>query len=190
MKVKFRISSIQVDLYYYDQIVASPVGSDCKVLKHSHLYGRMRCSIDNDRRTIIIENVTQRDTGLYKVYNNDIRRFYLNVTDQPTNVAIGENVTIDWFYSQQALTRTLRITHSNNGIMMNLPPNNEPQIVPAFRRRLFYSGDISRCYMSLTLLNIGKLDSGVYKIETIYGNTISGCKHLIVKGKYEVCVRM
>ncbi|KAL3879404.1 hypothetical protein ACJMK2_031702 [Sinanodonta woodiana] len=179
------------NLYYYDQIVV-PDLLICKVVIYPHLQDRLRCGIESNRYVIIIVNVTQRDIGLYTVATTiegrekASTRYYLNVTGQATNATIGENVMIDWSYSQQAINRTLRIIHSNIGIMMNLPPDNKPQIVPAFRNRLVYIGDVSRCYMSFTLINIRKSDSGVFKIETIHGTTVSGSKHIHVEGKHDV----
>ncbi|KAL3879429.1 hypothetical protein ACJMK2_031727, partial [Sinanodonta woodiana] len=184
VKIKFRKSAKLRKLYYYDEIVAT---SSCDVPKHSHLYGRLRCWIKGTKRFINIRNVTQRDIGLYTVVktnsgrNNGNTRFYLNITDQATTAIIGKNVTINWFYSQTAINRKLRIIHSNNGIMMNVLPNNDAHIVPSFQTRLLYSGNVSIGYMSVTLLNIGQADSGVYKIETIHGNSVYGSKRLIVQ---------
>ncbi|KAL3879405.1 hypothetical protein ACJMK2_031703 [Sinanodonta woodiana] len=179
------------NLYYYDQIVV-PDLLICKVVIHAHLNGRLRCGIESNIYFIIILNVTQRDIGLYTVATTiegrekASTRYYLNVTDKATSATIGENVTIDWSYSQQAINRTMRVIHSNNGIMMNLPPENKPHIVTAFRNRIVYIGDVSRCYISFTLINIRKSDSGVFKIETIHGTTVSGSKHILVEGKHDV----
>ncbi|KAL3879431.1 hypothetical protein ACJMK2_031729 [Sinanodonta woodiana] len=188
--MEIRNTSMLLNLYYYDHIIANLMM--CDVAVHSHLHGRFKCKNDRKKYVIIIQNVTQRDIGLYTVDSSNNRtskankRYYLNVTDQTTNAIIGENVNIDWFYSQHAINRTLRIIHSNNGIMMILPPNNKPQIVAAFRNRIVYSGDVSRGYISFTLLNIEQSDNGVFKIETIHGNTVSGCNHVIVKGMNDV----
>ncbi|KAL3879389.1 hypothetical protein ACJMK2_031687 [Sinanodonta woodiana] len=186
--MNFKKSSIQHSLYYYDQLVVENTLL-CNVAMHSHLHGRLRCRMDGNKHVIIIKNVTQRDVGLYTVVdtsnssNNVNNRYYLNVTDKTTKAITGENVTIDWFYSNQAINRTLRIIHPNNGIMMTLPANNTPQIVTAFRNRLIYRGDVARCYISLTLKNIGESDTGFYKIETLYGTSVSGWTHLRVRGK-------
>ncbi|KAK3592711.1 hypothetical protein CHS0354_037844 [Potamilus streckersoni] len=101
--------------------------------------------------------------------------------DKTTYATVGDNVTIAWYYNQQWLNRTIRVFHPKEEMMMLLSSTNIPEITSTFQHRLLYSGDVSRNYMSFTLLNVKELDTGFYSINTLQWNTIPGRKQLIVK---------
>ncbi|KAK3599195.1 hypothetical protein CHS0354_012799 [Potamilus streckersoni] len=94
---------------------------------------------------------------------------------------VGENVTIDWFYSRQWMHRTVRIIHPREGAMMVLQQFNKSTIRSDFHNRLLYRGNSPKSYMSFTLLDLRMSDAGIYTIETQHGNRIPGGKTLIVE---------
>ncbi|KAL3879434.1 hypothetical protein ACJMK2_031732 [Sinanodonta woodiana] len=183
-------------LQNYDLHGALLVGSTCSILTDSSLYGRLRCSAYDSGRmyTITIENISQRDAGLYKISHreNATGRCFFSIKESPTCAIVGENKTIGWFYNQQGIKRALRIIHPNQGVMMLVNQTNSPKIKSDFQHRLLYNGDILQSFMSFTLLNVTQSDAGSYIIETLHGNTIPGSKELnvevqrLVVGKSEV----
>ncbi|KAK3577014.1 hypothetical protein CHS0354_003077 [Potamilus streckersoni] len=174
--MRFSMLSEESRLYLYNQLVAVLDGPRCIVFTASPFYGRLRCTSDvfNEKIWLIIVSIAYIDAGLYKRITNgsESGRWFLSITDYPTSAFIGDNVTISWYYNQQGMNRTLRIIHPNEGVMMILQPSNNSTIKSNFKHRVLYSGDISRSYMSFTLMNISKSDTGVYTIETPHGNII------------------
>ncbi|KAL3879437.1 hypothetical protein ACJMK2_031735 [Sinanodonta woodiana] len=173
-------------LYNYDKLGAFLTGSPCSVLTDSFLFERLRCANDHSGSmyNITIENVSQRDAGLYKITagEKETEIYLFEIKDSPICAVVGDNLTFGWFYNQQGIQRTLRVIHPNQGIMLLLHQTNSPNIKHIFQHRILYSGDILQSYMSFTLLNVNLYDAGLYTIETLHGNTIPGSKELIVNG--------
>ncbi|KAL3879436.1 hypothetical protein ACJMK2_031734, partial [Sinanodonta woodiana] len=173
-------------LYNYDKLGAFLTGSPCSVLTDSFLFERLRCANDHSGSmyNITIENVSQRDAGLYKITAGDKETeiYLFDIKDSPICAVVGDNLTFGWFYNQQGIQRTLRVIHPNQGLMMLLHQTNSLKIKNIFHHRIQYSGDILQSYMSFTLLNVNLSDAGLYTIETLHGNTIPGSKELIVNG--------
>ncbi|KAK3599941.1 hypothetical protein CHS0354_012585 [Potamilus streckersoni] len=182
--LEFEKSSEISTLYHYEQIVAHLVEYDCAVWTNTQFYGRLSCTNDNSNKKnrIVIQNVTQRDVGLYKVVHDtkESRRRFLEIKDRPIFACIGENVRIGWFYKELGQGLTLRVLHPNKEVIMIKHPNNSLQIKNNFQQRVSDFGNMSN-YVSFTLLNVKSSDSGFYTIETLHGNIMSGQKQLIVQ---------
>ncbi|KAL3879360.1 hypothetical protein ACJMK2_031658 [Sinanodonta woodiana] len=185
ISIEFEKSAQHYTLYNYDKLGAFLDGSTGIVLTDSSLYDRLRIANDDSGRmsNITIENVSQRDGGLYKLYTEreENARFFFSIKDSPTCAFVGDNITIGWFYNQQGKQRTLRVIHPNQGVMMLLHQTNSPKIKSNFRNRLIYNGDILQSFMLFTLMSVTQSDAGLYTIETIHGNTIPGSKQLNVE---------
>ncbi|KAL3879384.1 hypothetical protein ACJMK2_031682 [Sinanodonta woodiana] len=181
-------------LYHYEKAIATVNKSGCWWSEKSTVYGRLRCDSKDDIYTISINNVTQMDTGLYKIQgpmnSSSIHRWFFNISleivqfmfaDKPTHGKTGDNVVIGWFYTQTGINCIVRVIHPYEGEMMLVPSNNVPHINSNVRHRLLYSGDVSRNYMSFKLLNVIASDAGFYIIESLYETIIPGRKQLIVE---------
>ncbi|KAK3599201.1 hypothetical protein CHS0354_012805 [Potamilus streckersoni] len=171
-------------LYRYDKTVATVMESGCWVSDES-VYGRIRCTSKNGSYVISINNVTQRDTGLYIIQdpmnNSSIQKWFVNISDKPIHANIGDNFVIGWFYKQPGNNCPIRVIHPYEGAIIMVPSNNVAQIKNDVRHRLLYSGDVSRNYMAFTLLNVIGSDAGYYRIESLYETIIHGRKQLIVE---------
>ncbi|KAK3599203.1 hypothetical protein CHS0354_012808 [Potamilus streckersoni] len=172
-------------LYRYDKIVAAVIKSVCMMSDESIVYDRLRCNSNNDRYVFIISNVTQRDTGLYKIQDPmssiSIQKWFVNISDKPIHAKTGDNVVIGWFYNQPGVDCTIRVIHPYEGAIIMVPSNNVAQIKNEVRHRLLYSGDVSRIYMSFTLLHVIASDAGFYRIESLYETIIHGRKQVTVR---------
>ncbi|KAK3595897.1 hypothetical protein CHS0354_014730 [Potamilus streckersoni] len=71
-------------LYHFDKRIAIIQECECRLFPGTPFAGRQRCSQDkiSTKCTIIIQNVTQRDAGIYKIVREDtvIERRFLNIT--------------------------------------------------------------------------------------------------------------
>ncbi|KAK3602336.1 hypothetical protein CHS0354_007128, partial [Potamilus streckersoni] len=71
-------------LYHNDQLIALVWDSSCDVSTKSPFYCRLRCSVDGDTNKTRneINNVTENESGLYKLYSDgkEIEQRFLNIT--------------------------------------------------------------------------------------------------------------
>ncbi|KAL3879418.1 hypothetical protein ACJMK2_031716 [Sinanodonta woodiana] len=185
ISMEFPTSLLLSYLYHYEEMVTIWIDSVCNHVPDTHYFGRIRCTGDayNKVLSIVIDNITQADTGLYMVftYVGDSWRWFLNITDNTYVAYIGGNVTIGWFYSCQVMNRTIRIIHPQMGAMMLLTQDNVPQVRGNLKHRVKYTGDVTKCYIAFTLLHVESSDAGLYTIETKQGNTIPGRIQLSVE---------
>ncbi|KAL3879374.1 hypothetical protein ACJMK2_031672, partial [Sinanodonta woodiana] len=185
MTMEFEIVSGTFTLCNYVTVSALVGDTGCSVSTQSHLYGRLTCTRDilHNIFRIIINNVTQRDAGLYTVSTgkDTLMRRYFNITEKPTCAVVGDTATMGWFYNQQGIQRTLLVIHNNQDIIMQLAKTNVPEIKSKFKHRLTYKGDVSISFMLLSLLNVTMYDAGIYTIETLHRNTIPGYTQLNVE---------
>ncbi|KAK3595896.1 hypothetical protein CHS0354_014729 [Potamilus streckersoni] len=94
-------------LYHFDKRIAIIQECECRLFPGTPFTGRLRCSQDkiSTKCTIIIQNVTQRDAGIYKIVREDtvIERRFLNMTAGTTTTTTMNPVTLQGIITKTQL---------------------------------------------------------------------------------------